>query len=147
VNGTQTLGPARLLFGDTIIGFLLLNEARHRVIAWVYGMPREDSNQMTAVAIGSLAGGLHTGARLLGSRAVPSVAATAIGAAALKETVNGIAGPASRTTPAFGALVAFALLGTSFGPALRGSGRGVRRAFHDVGAGSRMLREFLGGGR
>jgi hypothetical protein len=146
LNGNGNLGAGRLLFGDAIIAFLLLNEARHRVVTRVFGVPREDSNHMTVIAVGSLAEGVHGGAaRVLGAAAVPSVAATAIGAAVLKETAHGVAGEWSRTAPFFGALVAFAVLARSFGPMLRGTFHGVRGSILGVRAGLRRFLALLGG--
>ena len=144
--GAKSPGAARLLLGETIIAVLLLNEARRLVVARVFGVSREDSNVVTVIAAGSLAGGLHDrAARVLGVRPHPSIAAAAIGAGALKETAHGVAGDWSRTTPFFGALVALAVLERSFGPMLRGSFRGVRGSVHGVRAGSRRLLTFVGG--
>jgi hypothetical protein len=146
LNGNKNLGAASSLFGDAIIAFLLFNEVRHRFVAWLFGVSREDSNRVTVIAVGSLAEGLSSSAaRVLSVPALPSVAAAAIGAAALKETANSVAGDWSRTTPHFGTLIAFAVLGTSFGPLLSGSFRGVRRSFRGVTAGSRRFLELLGG--
>jgi hypothetical protein len=146
LTGDTNLVRGGSLFGDSIIAVLLLNEARHRLVAWVFGVPREDSNRMTAVAVGSLAEGVAGGAaRVLGGAALPSAAAAALGAAAVKETVHGVAGDWSRTTPYFGALLVFAVLGTAFGPTLRTSLRGVRGGIHGITAGSRRVLAFLGG--
>jgi hypothetical protein len=75
-----------MLVGDGIIAFLLLNEARHRIVAALFGVSREDSNRVTAVALRTLAEGAHgSAARVLAAGALPSVAATVIGAVAVKE--------------------------------------------------------------
>jgi hypothetical protein len=145
VNGDKNLVTDRMLFGDAIITFLLFNEVRRRVVVWVYGVPREDSELMTVVAIGSLAEGLQSGARVIATWVVPSFAATAMGAAALKETAHSIAGDWSRTVPAFGALITFAVVAKTFRPGLRASFRGLREGFHDVGTESRRFLEFVGG--
>lgn len=147
LNGDKNIGAARLLFGDAIIAFLLLNHARHRIVARVYGLSRENANVVTIFAVGSMAEGLH--GRAARVRAVParlSVADAAFGAAALKETAHRVAGDSSRGTPGFGALIAFAVLERSFGPMLRGSFRAVRGSFRGVIAWSRRLLAFLGGG-
>jgi hypothetical protein len=145
VNRDKHVGGARLLFGDGILLFLLLNEARHRIVAWVFGVAREDSNLVTTLAIGAVAEVLGDAAPPIRRPARPSVADTAIGAAALKETAHRIAGDSSRDTPFFGALIAFALLGRSFRPLVRGSFRGVRGSFRGVIAGSRRVRALLEG--
>jgi hypothetical protein len=145
-SGNKSLGAGRRLFGDTRLVFLLLNEVRHRIVARLFGVSRKDSNLVTIFAIGSLAGVLRAGAtRLRGIRLRPSVAETAIGAAVLKETVHGIAGDRSRGTPLFAALIAFVVLEKSFGPALRGTFRGVRGSFRAVMASLRRVRVLLEG--
>ena len=131
---------------DGIILFLLLNEVRRRIVMRVYGVSRENSDWVTVIAIGSLAGGLHARAtRVVRVPALPSVAAMAVGAGALKETAHGLAGDWSRTTPNFEALLAVAVLERSFGPLLRRSFRGLRRSSGRVRAGSRRLLAFVGG--
>lgn len=139
------LGPARLLCGDAIIVVLLLNEARHRVVSRVFGVSRDDSNLVTAVTIGSGGHALHhQAARVRSLPARPSLFDTAVGAAVLNETVQRIAGDASRDTPAFSSLVAFALLDRGFGPTLRASFRDAQRSLHGLVAGLRRLRVSVG---
>jgi hypothetical protein len=135
-----------VVLGEGIIAFLLLNEARHRIVMRVFGVSRRDSNRVTVIALGSLAGGLSARAiRVARVPSPPSVAATAIGAGALKATVHGFAGDWSRTTPNFEGLVALVLIEKSLGPALRGSFRGARRSARGVRAGSRRFLALLGG--
>jgi hypothetical protein len=144
LNGNTNAGGS--LFGDMILAFLLLNEVRHRIVCWVFGTPREDSNQMTAIAIGSLADGVHGGAaKVLAAGALPSIGTVAIGAAALRETAHAVAGAQSRATPLFGVLIAFALLWKSFGPMLRASFHGVQGSIHGVRVGTRRFLALVGG--
>jgi hypothetical protein len=143
VNGDTNAGGS--LFGDATIAVLLLNEARHRIVCWVFGTPREDSNRMTVIAIGSVADGVHGAAKVLAAGALPSVGAVALGAAALKETTHAIAGEKSRTMPLFGALIAFAVLGHSFGPMVRGTYHGAQASIHGARVGSRRLLALVGG--
>jgi hypothetical protein len=145
VNGDKNVVTGRMLFGDAIITFLLFNEARRRIVVRVYGVPREDSELMTGIAIGSVAKGVQSGARVIAAWVVPSFAATVMGAGALKEAANSIAGDWSRTVPAFGTLITVAVVAKSFGPGLRASFRGLRKGFHDVETGSRKFLEFVGG--
>jgi hypothetical protein len=145
VNGDQSLVTDRMLLGDAIIAFLLFNEARRRIVVWVYGVPREDSEVMTVIAIGSLAEGLQSRARVIAAWVVPSFAATVMGAGALKEAANSIGGNPSRNVPAFGALITFAVVAKAFHPWLRASVRGLREGFHGVETGSRSFLEFVGG--
>jgi hypothetical protein len=145
VNRDNHVGGARLLFGDGILAFLLLNEARHRIVAWVFGVAKENSNLVTILAIGAVAEVLSDKAPPIRRPTPPSIADTAIGAGALNEIAHRIAGDSSRDTPFFGALVAFALLGRSFRPMLRESFRSVRGLFRGVIAGSRRVRALLEG--
>jgi hypothetical protein len=139
-------GPARLLVGDAGIAFLLLNEARHRIVGRVFGVSRKDSNVVTAVTVGLMAGGLATGAaRVRSVRMRPSAAEAAMGAVALKETAHGIAGEWSRGTPLFAGLIALVVVEKSFGPALRGAFRAVLEVIRAVRASLRRTRAFLGG--
>jgi hypothetical protein len=143
VSGNSNPGFARLFFGDAGIVLLLLNNARHRLVARLYGVSRDDSNLVTVVAIGSAAVAVHgTAARVRSIRRYPSGPDTAIGAAVLRETALGIAGEPSRTVPFFGALVTFALVGTSCRPALRGVVRTTRGSVLRVITAPQRLRAF-----
>jgi hypothetical protein len=140
-------GAARLLIGDAGIGFLLLNEVRHRVVGRVFGVSRKDTNLVTAVAIGLMAGGVASGtARLRSHRLRPSGAEAALGAAALKESAHSIAGEWSRATPFFAATIALIMLEKSLGPGLRASLRAARDVFRGVRRSLHRTRAFLGGG-
>jgi hypothetical protein len=134
------------LFGDGIIALLLMNEIRHRIVARLFGVSREDANPVTAVAIGSLAEGVHGGAaRVLGAAALPSVAAATLGAVVIKETAHSVAGDWSRTMPRFGALLVFAVVAKSFGPLLRATIHGVRESLHAFRSARRRFFAVLGG--
>ena len=99
MDGNGKLGAGRLLFGDAVIAFLLINEARHRIVAAVFGVPREDANRVTVIALGSVAEGVHGSAARVLAAGAPSAVAMAIGAVAIKETTHAVAGPWSRTRP------------------------------------------------
>lgn len=139
------MGGARRLLGDGILVFLLLNEARHRIAASVFGVDKDNSNLVTTFAIGALVEVLSDKTPPIRRPAPPAAADTAIGIAALNETAHRIAGDWSRGTPFFGALVAFAVLWRSFRPMLRWASHGVRGSFHGVRAGARRVRVFLEG--
>jgi hypothetical protein len=139
VNGN--IGTGRALTGDAMIVFLLLNEIRRRIVMAVFGVRREDADHVSMVATASGLDGAGRLAGVVATAAVPSVAATLMGAGAAKEAVNAIAGASSRTTPAFGALLAFALAVKGFRPGLRAVGEGMR----SVEVGSRKALEFVGG--
>ena len=133
MSANSNVGFARLFFGDAAIVLLLLNNVRHRMVARVFGVSREDSNLVTVVAIGSAAVATHvTATRVRRSiQRHPSLPDTAIGAAVLRGTALGIAGEPSRAVPAFGGLVALALLGRSSRP------RAARSIPDHAGVGSR----------
>ena len=140
------VGFARLFFGDAAIVFLLLNDARHRVVARTFGTSRGDSNLVTVVALGSAAVAVYgTATRLRSIRLYPSRANSAIGAAVLREAALGIAGEPSRAVPAAGALVAFALAGRSSRPMVRRALRTTQGAVHDVVTAPLKLRAFARG--
>jgi hypothetical protein len=75
----------------------------------------------------------------------PSAVEVAAGAAALKETAHGVAGEWSRATPFFAGLIALVIVEKSFGPALRGSLRGVHDLLRGIRGSLRTARAFLGG--
>ena len=52
MNGDKNVVTGRMLFGDAIITFLLINEARRRIVVWVFGVPKEDSELITVIATG-----------------------------------------------------------------------------------------------
>jgi len=140
VSATGDLGAARLLFGDAVITLLVANELRHRAIERVYGVSREQSNPVTVIALGSLATGANASAsKVLAAAAIPSVAATLMGAAVAKEALHGMAGNGSRNVPGFSTLLAVAVIGASAVPMLRGARGAVRGA----GAAERRLRTVV----
>ena len=119
---------ARLLFSDIRVACLLLNEARHRTIERLFGVSRDQSNIVTLIAVGVLAEAAHDKAEhVLRGPGGPTRTDAALGSAALKGVVHGIAGPSSDT---FGILVAIALLGGLSGPALGRSLHGIRALSH-----------------
>ena len=143
MSANNNPGFARLFFGDAGIVLLLLNNARHRLVARVYGVSRDDSNLVTVVAIGSAAVAVHgTAARVRRMRLYPSGPGSAIGAAVLRETALGIAGEPSRTVPFVGALVTFAVVGSSCRPVLRGVVRTTRGSVVRVITAPQRLRAF-----
>jgi hypothetical protein len=143
VSGNSNPGFARLFFGDAGIALLLLNDARHRSVERVFGVSRDDSNLVTALAIGSAAvavGG--TVSRVRSIRLFPSVSDGAMGAAMLRGTALGIAGEPSRAVPFFGGLVALALVGTSARPVVRGVIHSARGSVRGVITAPLRLRAF-----
>jgi hypothetical protein len=145
-SGDKRPGTGTLLVGDAALVYLLLNATRHRVVERLFRVSRNDSNLVTVIAIGSLAGAVGAGAARVRSVQVrPSLADAAIGAAVVNETAHGIAGAWSRQMPFFSALIAFVLLEKSFRPAVRGSIRSVRGSVRGVMGSIRSVRSFLEG--
>jgi hypothetical protein len=127
MNRDQLPSGRRLLFGDLIIAFRVANEARRRLVARVFGVPKEGSFLVTVIALGAVAEGLH-GAKAQGikAKATPSIGDTFIGAIAVKETVAGITGSRDSDRRFVGALIATAVLAKSFRPVLEGALRSAR---------------------
>jgi hypothetical protein len=148
MSADMTPGATRLLFGDALIGVLLVNEVRHRIVQAVFGVPRESSNHMSMVAAGLLADGAGAqAAKLLAVPALPSIAVVALGGAAAGETIRTLAGPWSRAVPGAVGLIGVAVVGKSFVPMLRDSVYGAEaagRAMRSVGRAFRAAAEGTG---
>jgi hypothetical protein len=135
----EHLGSARLFAGDTVIAFRLLNEARHRIMYRVFGMPREHSNVMTLFVLAASVRALQRAAATPGTqvrkaRSSPTaVGDTMIGVAVAKETVNSIAGRPARDKPFAAALIGFAMTVYAFRA-------GIKRLVHAVRPSLRRLR-------
>ena len=147
MSANSNVGFARLFFGDAAIVLLLLNNVRHRMVARVFGVSREDSNLVTVVAIGSAAVAVHaTATRVRRRSGVTHLSRTPRSEPpSLRGTALGIAGEPSRAVPAFGGLMALALLGRSSRPALRGALRTTRGSVRGVATAPYRLRAFAQG--
>jgi hypothetical protein len=146
MSANSNAGFARLFFGDAAIVFMLLNDVRHRTVARVFGVSRDDSNLVTVLAIGSAAVAVHgTAARVRAMPRHPSGSDSMIGAALMREGALGIAGAPSRAVPAAGALLALALVGKSSRPMLHRVFRTTRRSVRDVVTAPQRLRAFARG--
>jgi hypothetical protein len=132
--------------GGLTIAFLLLNEARHRIVQSTFGISRRDSNIVTAALLGvTVVGAERKAARMRAVRIRPSLASTAIGAAVLKEGAHTVAGDWSRTSPFFGRMIAAVLLEKSFGPSLRMALHSGRASLHAVAVSLRSIRRLVEG--
>jgi hypothetical protein len=127
----ERLSSAGLFVGDSVIAFRLLNEARHRVMSLVFGIPREHSNLMTLFVIAAFVRALQRaggapGTQVRKARSSPSaVGDTMIGTAVARETVNSIAGHPARDTPFAAGLIALAMTVYTFRA-------GIMRLLHAV---------------
>jgi len=118
-------GGARLLSGDAIIAFRLMDEARRRGAARLFGVPKDKSLLVTLIAIGAFGGAIHGSATRALRRGRPSAAGGAMGAAVLREALQSMGGPAAKA-PLAAPLIAFAVLGTSLRPLLGESLRALK---------------------
>jgi len=131
-------GGTALFLGDAAGAFLLANEARYRTLEWI-GIRREDANIATAIGLLMAANAVYERAhRPATPKPSSAVADLAIGVGALRETIYGVAGPASRDTPLGGTLIALAVLGGLARPPMK---RGVR----ELRSSSRRLKQTFRG--
>jgi hypothetical protein len=123
---TNGLGGGTLLVSDLRTLALFVNEARYRTLQRVLGLPRDQANLATAIAVVAIAGTVREragGLRIPG----PSFGQLAFGSAALKELILGPPKPGTPPVPMFTGLVAVAAGGTLV-VALAKSSRGVSAA-------------------
>jgi hypothetical protein len=103
-----------------------------------FGVAPEGSTLLTLVVIGSVARGVRRAfaaprKQVRKARASPNFAGdTLIATAVLKESVDGIAGRASRDMPFAAALIVFALVAHFFRPAVSGSIAALERSVAGV---------------
>ena len=101
----------------------LVDEARHRAVERLFGVSREQSWQVTLIALALLASAAHDKSdQLLKGPGGPTRSDVMLGAAGLRELLTWIPGPSSRDTPLVGTLVMVALVGAP-GPSGREPGR------------------------
>ncbi|MGZ4233845.1 MAG: hypothetical protein ACXVVQ_20790 [Solirubrobacteraceae bacterium] len=131
MNDSTNLGVGRLFLRDLIVVVLLLREVRDRVVARLFGVPKEDAAVLTFIAGGRAADSVHDSAvRVLHTR--PAAADVAIGAAVVREAAYTLAGEQSRDVPALGLVVGLSVLDRTYRPMLRATYHGVREASHAV---------------
>jgi len=124
---------------DLTVAFMLLNDARHRVLHRYLGVNREQGNLVTAVALLMVAEGALAGAQRA-RRSVPhppSLAGTAMGMTVLTEGVfRMLAGVSVRNAELAGSLVLIVVIGKQLQrrghtamDGVRAGVDGARRAF------------------
>lgn len=122
------ISPELLLVGYLIFLFRLLV----RAVGRTFGVSGDSSTLLTLVILGSVARGVRRvfaapRTQVRKARSSPNFAAnTMIGAAAFKETVDGIAGRPTRDKDFAAALIVFAVLTHSFRPAVARLRKSVR---------------------
>jgi hypothetical protein len=122
------LSGGRLLVGDLRTLSMFVNESRYRAFERVLGLPREEANLATAVAILTVAEAMRVRAGRL-RLPVPSFGELAFGSAAFKEAILGPPKPGAPAVPMFSGLVAIAAAGTLAAAAGK-SLHGMRTASH-----------------
>jgi hypothetical protein len=121
-----------LLAADLRVGFMLLNEGRHRTLERMLGLSREQANVATAVAMLVLAQAAHDRYRQLLNATAPSAGDVALGTAAVRQLMLGSQSTATPDLPMFAALAAFALGGRVVIPAAVRSVHGVATATSEL---------------
>lgn len=124
----QGMSPELLLVGYLIMLFRLLV----RAVGRAFGVSGNHSTLLTLVILGSVARGVRRvfaapRTQIRKARSSPNFAGdTIIATAAIKETVDRIAGPPSTDKDFAAALIVFAVLTHSFRPAVAGLRKSVR---------------------
>lgn len=129
----ELFGGARLLVADMRVVYLLLNDARARVISGLFGVSGPGSGLVTIIALGLAAETARRKVtRVLSAPGAPELGESALGAAVLTESVRWIAGPGTGEFPLFGPLVLLALVGHGLRPVLRSTVHGARNSAHQA---------------
>jgi hypothetical protein len=145
----EGVSETRRFVGDAIIAIRVLNEAVQQGVSRVFGVPRAGSSLVTLFVIGASARAIRrVGAaprtQVRKARSSPTAAADAmLGVAALKETLDSVAGPPSRHRSSAAALIVVAVLAHSFRPAVERSLGAIRESVRDVISEVRKLRTAI----
>jgi hypothetical protein len=138
------VGGTRLLLADARVAFLLINHARHRTITRLVGVPRDQANLVTLVAVMALADAVHDKIQtVLGGPSVPSFGGGLLAGASLRELLWGVTGPPARDTPLSGTLLTIAIVGGSAGPTALKSLRAIRASSRQIHDGFRHRYGYL----
>jgi hypothetical protein len=128
----EPAGGPELFLTDAGAALAVANEARYRTLERVFGIQRSDVNLLTAVVALMVANSVYEKVTTVRPPRPPSIPAVAIGVGALRESIYGVAGPASRDTPLGGTLIALAVLGGLARPPVVRSIRGTRSSWRRV---------------
>ncbi len=122
----EEIGGARLLLSDARVALMLLREAHYSALHKVFGTTREQSALVTIVLSMLIAQAAHDSVvRSMQGVGGASWGDTALGAAAVKESLHLIAGPKSREVP-LGTIVALALVARLSVPVVKQSAHSIR---------------------
>jgi hypothetical protein len=131
-------GGRELFLIDAGAALAVANESRYRTLERVFGIKRSDANLLTAILALMVGNSVYEKVAVARPPRPPSIPNLAIGVGALRESIYGVAGPASRDTPLGGTLIALAILGGLAGPPALRSIRGTRASYR------RLHQTFLG---
>ena len=142
-SAPERVTGARRFFGDVIIGFRLLNEVRHRVLAAVFGTQKGwRSNVVTVIVFASAVDATHRviaapGAQVRKMRSSPTIVGDSlIAAAVLNEAIDRVTTRRAKATASTAALIVFAVVVHSIRPtivrSLRASRATVRAVITEV---------------
>jgi len=132
----EYFGGARLIISDARVAYMLVNDARSRAIARMFGISGKNSALVTMIALGLLAESVRAGvARALTAPGDTDLADAVIGVSVLRESARALAGAWSADSPMFVTLVAVAMVGHVARPAVAGAIRGVKASSHRARAG------------
>jgi hypothetical protein len=141
MEASAGFGTEQLFLTDSRLVLAVLNHLRYQALNRTLGLSREQANVLTVVLLLSAADGAYEATRrVTGMRPRVSGTDAAIGAIALRDVALGVAGPASREVPAFGTLMALAMLGAAAGPGLRRTALRMRAAEHRLHAAEQRIR-------
>ena len=95
-------GGTQMLVVDLWGTLMLLNEARYRTVERTFGVSRDQVNLTTVMLALVAADAIHTQAVKVRPSRRPTLTDATIGMGVLRESIYGVAGPASRDTPLVG---------------------------------------------
>lgn len=147
----ERVSGTRRFFADVIIGFRVLNEARHRVMRAVFGVQRGwRSNLVALILLASAVDAIQRviaapGAQVRKMRSSPTVVGDSmLAAAVLNEAINTVTTRRSKATASAVALVVFAAVANSVRPTVRRSFRAIRAAISGAIMEARKVRDAIG---
>jgi len=127
------LAGRRLLSSDLRLALMFANDARYRVVQRTFGVPRDQVNLATLVAVAGLAEAMRVQSRKVrGAAKPPSTADNMIGLTIVSELLRSVGGPVSEDTPLMGPLIALAILSGGARALARRSARGVYGSSHKM---------------
>lgn len=134
MEGNGGFGPTQLFLADSRLALIVVNHLRHKALHRMFGVSRDQGNVITAVLLlGAADGAYEATRRVTGMRPHVSRSGAALGASALRGGALGVAGPTVGGAPAFGTLMAVAILGGLAAP-------GLRRTAHKMHVAEQRLR-------